>query len=53
MPAFSAGVPPSVEQLTPFSCQPFTDTLSRLPGVHKLLVLATNDDQANGAIKAS
>jgi ribose transport system substrate-binding protein len=33
--------------------QPFTDTLSRLPGVHKLLVLATNDDQANGAIKAA
>jgi ribose transport system substrate-binding protein len=33
--------------------QPFTDTISRLPGVHKLLVLATNDDQANGAIKAA
>jgi ABC-type sugar transport system substrate-binding protein len=33
--------------------QPFTDTLSRLPGAHKLLVLATNDDQANGAIKAA
>lgn len=35
------------------SIQPFTDTLSRLPGAHKLLVLATNDDQANGAIKAA
>lgn len=35
------------------SIQPFTDTLSRLPGQHKLLVLATNDDQANGAIKAA
>jgi ribose transport system substrate-binding protein len=33
--------------------QPFTDTLSRLPGAHKLLVVATNDDQANGAIKAA
>jgi ribose transport system substrate-binding protein len=33
--------------------QPFTDTLSRLPGLHKLLVVATNDDQANGAIKAA
>lgn len=33
--------------------QPFTDTLSRLPGQHKLLVVATNDDQANGAIKAA
>jgi ribose transport system substrate-binding protein len=33
--------------------QPFTDTLSRLPGAHKLLVVATNDDQAIGAIKAA
>jgi ribose transport system substrate-binding protein len=33
--------------------QPFTDTLSRLPGKHHLLVVATNDDQANGAIKAA
>jgi ribose transport system substrate-binding protein len=35
------------------SIQPFTDTLSRLPGAHRLLVVATNDDQANGAIKAA
>jgi ribose transport system substrate-binding protein len=33
--------------------QPFTDSLSRLPGKHKLLVLATNDDMANGAVKAA
>jgi ribose transport system substrate-binding protein len=33
--------------------QPFTDTLSRLPGKTRLLVVATNDDQANGAIKAA
>ena len=33
--------------------QPFTDTLSRLPGAHKLLVVATNDDQAIGAVKAA
>lgn len=33
--------------------QPFTDTLTRLPGAHKLLVVATNDDQAIGAIKAA
>jgi ribose transport system substrate-binding protein len=33
--------------------QPFTDSLSRLPGQHKLLVLATNDDMANGAVKAA
>jgi ribose transport system substrate-binding protein len=33
--------------------QPFTDTLSRLPGKTKLLVVATNDDQSNGAIKAA
>lgn len=32
---------------------PFTDALSRLPGKHHLLVVATNDDQANGAIKAA
>jgi ribose transport system substrate-binding protein len=33
--------------------QPFTDTLSRVPGQHHLLVVATNDDQAIGAIKAA
>jgi ribose transport system substrate-binding protein len=33
--------------------QPFTDTLSRVPGAHKLLVVATNDDQAIGAVKAA
>lgn len=33
--------------------QPFTDTLSRLPGKSRLLVVSTNDDQANGAIKAA
>jgi ribose transport system substrate-binding protein len=33
--------------------QPFTDTLSRFPGKHRLLVVATNDDQAIGAIKAA
>jgi ribose transport system substrate-binding protein len=35
------------------SIQPFTDTLSRLPGAHKLLVVSTNDDQSIGAIKAA
>jgi ribose transport system substrate-binding protein len=38
---------------TDTSIQPFTDTLSRLPGKHHLLVVATNDDQAIGAIKAA
>jgi ribose transport system substrate-binding protein len=33
--------------------QPFTDTLSRLPGAHRLLVVTTNDDQAIGAVKAA
>ena len=33
--------------------QPFTDTLSRLPGKHHLLVVATNDDQSIGAVKAA
>lgn len=35
------------------SIAPFTNTLSTLPGAHHLLVVATNDDQANGAIKAA
>jgi ribose transport system substrate-binding protein len=35
------------------SIQPFTDTLSRLPSAHKLLVVSTNDDQSIGAIKAA
>lgn len=35
------------------SIQPFTDTLSRFPGKHRLLVVSTNDDQATGAIKAA
>jgi ribose transport system substrate-binding protein len=33
--------------------QPFTDTLARLPGQHKLIVMGLNDDVANGAIKAA
>jgi ribose transport system substrate-binding protein len=33
--------------------QPFTDTLSRFPGKHHLLVVSTNDDQATGAVKAA
>ena len=33
--------------------QPFTDTLSRFPGKHRLLVVATNDDQSTGAVKAA
>ena len=32
---------------------PFTDTLSRLPGQHHILVLGVNDDVAIGAIKAA
>jgi ribose transport system substrate-binding protein len=35
------------------SIAPFTNALSTLPGAHHLLVVATNDDQANGAIKAA
>jgi ribose transport system substrate-binding protein len=35
------------------SIQPFTDTLSRFPGKHRLLVVSTNDDQATGAVKAA
>ena len=35
------------------SIQPFTDTLSRFPGKHRLLVVATNDDQSTGAVKAA
>lgn len=38
---------------TDTTIQPATDTLSRLPGLHKLLVVTTNDDQAIGAIKAA
>ena len=43
----------TTDATTDGTIQPFTDTLSRLPGLHKLLVVATNDDQANGAIKAA
>jgi ribose transport system substrate-binding protein len=32
---------------------PFTDTLTRLPGQHHILVLGVNDDVAIGAIKAA
>lgn len=32
---------------------PFTDTLTRLPGAHHILVLGVNDDVAIGAIKAA
>src|SRR5438309_1434434 len=38
---------------TDSTIQPFTDTLSRLPGKKHLLVTATNDDQTIGAIKAA
>jgi ribose transport system substrate-binding protein len=38
---------------TDSSIQPFTDALTRLPGKHRLLVGATNDDQSIGAIKAA
>ncbi len=38
---------------TDSTIQPFTDTLQRLPGQHHLLVVATNDDQSIGAIKAA
>jgi ribose transport system substrate-binding protein len=38
---------------TDSTIQPFTDTLSRLPGKNHLLVTATNDDQTIGAIKAA
>jgi ribose transport system substrate-binding protein len=43
----------TTDSTTDGTIQPFTDTLSRLPGLHKLLVVATNDDQATGAIKAA
>jgi ABC-type sugar transport system substrate-binding protein len=35
------------------SIAPFSDALSQLPSAHHLLVVATNDDQANGALKAA
>ena len=38
---------------TDSTIQPFTDALTRLPGAHRLLVGATNDDQSIGAIKAA
>lgn len=38
---------------TDATIQPFTDTLTRLPGMHHLLVLGINDDAAIGAIKAA
>jgi ribose transport system substrate-binding protein len=38
---------------TDSTIQPFTDALTRLPGKHRLLVGATNDDQSIGAIKAA
>jgi len=38
---------------TDSTIQPFTDVLTRLPGKHRLLVGATNDDQSIGAIKAA
>jgi ribose transport system substrate-binding protein len=43
----------STNATTDGTIQPFTDTLTRLPGKHRLLVVTTNDDQANGAIKAA
>jgi ribose transport system substrate-binding protein len=41
------------DSTTDGTIQPSTDTLSRLPGKHKILVVATNDDEANGMIKAA
>jgi ribose transport system substrate-binding protein len=38
---------------TDATIQPFTDTLTRLPGKHHLLVLGINDDVAIGAVKAA
>jgi ribose transport system substrate-binding protein len=38
---------------TDSTIQPFRDTLTRLPGAHKLVVTATNDDQLIGALKAA
>jgi ribose transport system substrate-binding protein len=38
---------------TDATIQPFTDTLTRLPGMHHLLVLGINDDATIGAIKAA
>lgn len=32
---------------------PFTDTLSRFPGAHRLLVAASNDDMGIGAVRAA
>ncbi|MDX6471577.1 MAG: ribose transport system substrate-binding protein [Gaiellales bacterium] len=43
----------STNATTDGTIQPFTDTLSRLPTAHKLLVVSTNDDQSIGAIKAA
>jgi ribose transport system substrate-binding protein len=38
---------------TDSTIQPFRDTLTRLPGAHKIVVTATNDDQLIGSIKAA
>lgn len=43
----------STDATTDGTIQPMTDTLTRLPGKHRLLIVTTNDDQANGAIKAA
>jgi ribose transport system substrate-binding protein len=41
------------EYTTDATIQPFTDTLTRLGGQNRLLVLGTNDDVAIGAVKAA
>jgi ribose transport system substrate-binding protein len=52
------GAPPSVLKVdgkgaTDPAIQPATDTLTRLSGKHKILVVSLNDDMAIGAIKAA
>lgn len=52
------GNPPNLTRVdgkgtTDGSIQPATDTLTRLTGKHKILVVSLNDDMAIGAIKAA
>ena len=52
------GTPPDIVRVdgkgsTDASIQPATDTLTRLTGKHKILVVSLNDDMAIGAIKAA
>jgi ribose transport system substrate-binding protein len=52
-PAFKVVHVTPTATTTDATIAPFTNTLTRLPGMHHLLVLGDNDDTAIGAIKAA